>query len=115
MWKNMLFTITRDFKSFVHEGGWTRLMVDQVDHAPLHNWKDDGSSVFEPNSSDGDTSFSLEIPELEDGPEGVRSNVIWEEESISAIGDSNNIFGFNDIVKDSDEENDKCFKKRKTE
>ena len=90
-------------------------MVDQVDHAPLHNWKDDGSSVFEPNSSDGDTSFSLEIPELEDGPEGVRSNVIWEEESISAIGDSNNIFGFNDIVKDSDEKNDKCFKKRKME
>jgi len=24
----MLFTITRDFKSFVHEGGWNRLMVD---------------------------------------------------------------------------------------
>jgi nucleosome binding factor SPN SPT16 subunit len=100
----MLFTITRDFKSFVHEGGWSTIMIDQVDHAPLHNFRDDGSSLFEPNSSDGETSFSLDIPELQDHEDNIRSNVIWEEENLSQIADSNNIFGFEDLVSDSDKD-----------
>lgn len=107
MWKNMLFTITRDFRSFVHEGGWSKLMVDQVDHAPLHNFKDDGSSVFEPISSDGETSFSKEIPELDEPFDNGSKNVIWEEEDVDQICDSINPLGFNDIIygdSDSDQE-----------
>jgi nucleosome binding factor SPN SPT16 subunit len=101
MWKNMLFTITRDFRSFVHEGGWSKLMVDQVDHAPLHNFKDDGSSVFEPISSDGQTSFSKEIPELDEPLDNGPKNVIWEEEDVDKICDNINPLGFNDIILDN--------------
>ena len=93
MWKNMLFTITRDFRSFVHEGGWSKLMVDQVDHAPLHNFKDDGSSVFEPISSDGQTSFSKEIPELDEPLDNGPKNIIWEEEDVDKICDNIKICG----------------------
>jgi nucleosome binding factor SPN SPT16 subunit len=90
MWKNMLFTIMRDFRAFVHEGGWTKLMSEQVDHAPLHNYQDDGSSVYEPPSSEAETSFSIDIPELADEPPEP-GNVIYEEDSISDIAHSSDI------------------------
>lgn len=66
-------------------------MMEQVDHAPLHNYMDDGSSVFEPLSSEGVTSFSDEIPELME--EEQPKNIIYEEEDVSQIADSNDLLG----------------------
>lgn len=63
MWKNMLFTISRDFNTFVQEGGWAKIMTDQLDHAPIHNYIDDGSTIFSPLSSQPPTSLTMDVPD----------------------------------------------------
>ena len=79
----MIFTIYRDFRAFVHEGGWNKLLTNDVDHAPLHRYEDDGSSIYEPNTQAGQSSISSFNMSREN-----LDNRQWVEESVSDIARS---------------------------
>lgn len=41
-------------------------MTDQLDHAPIHTYLEDGSTIYEPESSNQETSFSSDLPQFFD-------------------------------------------------
>ncbi|CAK88706.1 unnamed protein product (macronuclear) [Paramecium tetraurelia] len=56
MWRNMQFSIQKDFPLFVYDGGWATMMKDHMEHAPIQQFNDE--PLFEPDSSNGPTSVS---------------------------------------------------------